>query len=82
MGPEKRSCIPTVKLQTVSVAGRTETEARPTCPNKPERAFNKDCDAALQKNLPRGLVGMKCTAQLIVEGNPVNCLLDTQLIVC
>lgn len=77
MGPEKRSCIPTVKLQTVSVAGRTETEARPTCPNKPERAFNKDCDAALQKNLPRGLVGMKCTAQLIVEGNRVNCLLDT-----
>lgn len=77
MGPEKRSCIPTVKLQTVSVAGRTETEARPTCPNKPEGAFNKYCDAALQKNLPRGLVGMKCTAQLIVEGNPVNCLLDT-----
>lgn len=77
MGPEKPSCIPTVKLQTVSVAGRTETEARPPWPNKPERAFNKYCDAVMQEKLPRGLVEMKCTAQLFVEGNPVNCLLDT-----
>ncbi len=77
MGLEKQRCIPTVKLQAVSVAGRTETEARPTCPNKPERGFNKYCDAGMQKNLPRGLVGTKCTAQLFVEGNPVNCLQDT-----
>ncbi|XP_073687797.1 uncharacterized protein [Garra rufa] len=77
VGPEKPRCVPTVKLQTVSVAGLTETEARPTCPNKPERVFNKCCDTVKQEKLPRGLVGLKCTAQLFVEGTPVNCLLDT-----
>lgn len=76
MGSEKQSCTPTVKLQSVSVAGRTETEAKHTCPNTSRRVFNK-CSEVMQKKIPRGLVGMKCTAQLVVEGTPVNCLLDT-----
>ena len=28
-------------------------------------------------SLPKGLVGTKCTAQIIINGTPINCLLDT-----
>lgn len=77
MGPEKQSCSPTDKFKAVSVAGHTETETRQTCPNEPKRVLNKHCDTVKQEQLLRGLVGMKCTAQLFVEGTPVNYLLDT-----
>ncbi|KAG1933335.1 interleukin-1 receptor accessory protein-like 1-A [Pimephales promelas] len=53
-----------------------ETEKSKQRP-KHQRVFNKQADTRSPLKLPDGLVGMKCTAQIKVEGRSVNCLLDT-----
>ncbi len=76
MGFSTRTCHRVFKLKSVSVAGLTETERNKQCP-KHQRAVDKQADTRSSLKLPAGLVGMKCTAQIKVEGKKVNCLLDT-----
>lgn len=62
----------------VSVEGHTETGQGKNCPKKPRHSFNQHaCSKSPSYNLPRGLVGIKCTAQIAVGGKEVSCLLDT-----
>lgn len=66
------------KLREVSVAGHTETRCksiRPKC-YRQEPVTNSRHKPPL-KSLPKGLVGVKCTAQIIIDGKEVDCLLDT-----
>ncbi len=77
VGLEKQRCIPTVKLQAVSVAGRRETEAIPPCPNKSERAFNKHCDAVMQKKTTPSMLFM-LTMLKKTKGTSIQPLLDIE----
>lgn len=63
MGQEQQS--KTVKLESVSSAGQGET-ATSQCPTNKHFHF-----------LPEGLIGTKCTAQILIDGIPITCLLDT-----
>lgn len=72
-----RSSYETIKLRMVSVEGHTETGQENNCSKKPRHSFNRNaCDASPLWNLPRGLVGVRCTAQITVGGKKVSCLLD------
>lgn len=65
------------KLREVSVAGHTETRCksnRPKCYRQVPVTSNHESPL---KNLPKGLVGVKCTAQISISGKEVGCLLDT-----
>lgn len=67
-----------VKLLTVSVEGQTGTRRREMRPRLIERAINQRAQTQTSSiELPKGLVGMKCTAQIIIGGRRVSCLLDT-----
>lgn len=58
----------TVKLDSASTAGQAEA-ASTQCPkHEPRQHF---------RSLPRGLIGTKCTAQVIIKNTPINCLMDT-----
>ncbi|KAL1256491.1 hypothetical protein QQF64_012036 [Cirrhinus molitorella] len=60
------------KLKAVSVTGLTETEGKEQCP-KHRSVFNKKTNIRNPLKLPAGLVGMKCTAQVKIEEDEVNC---------
>lgn len=78
MGYPTSSNHESFKLRTVSVEGHTETKRNNNCPEKRKQLFNQNaCDAPPLRNLPRGLVGVKCTAQITVGNKRVSCLLDT-----
>ncbi len=76
MGSSKWNCISAFKLKAVSVAGRMGTERKKQSPKR-RQVFNKHVGARNSLKLPGGLIGMRCTAQVEVEGKEVNCLLDT-----
>ncbi len=62
------------KLKGVSVAGHMETkrsDCRPEC----YKQTSDVCSHA--KRLPKGLVGIKCTAKVTIGEREVDCLLDT-----
>lgn len=78
MGLAAWSFLFAFKLGEVSVAGHTETRCksiRPRC-YRQEPVTNSRHKAPL-KSLPKGLVGVKCTAQIVIDGKEVDCLLDT-----
>lgn len=76
MGSSKWNCSSVFKLKAVSVAGWMGTERKKQSP-KQRQGFNKHVGARNSLTLPDGLIGMRCTAQVGVEGKEVNCLLDT-----
>lgn len=58
--------------------GEQGLKKRTQCPRKTKRAASKCGDVTNTSTiLPSKLVGTKCTAQVTIEGNKVNCLLDT-----
>ncbi len=62
----------------VSVEGHTETGLGKNSPKKSTHTSNRNAyDTFPLRNLPRGLVGVKCTAQITVGERNVSCLLDT-----
>lgn len=76
MGSSKWSCSSAFKLKAVSVAGLMGTGSKKQSP-KQQQVFNEHVCAGISLHLPDGLIGMRCTAQVGVEGKEVNCLLDT-----
>ncbi len=76
MGSSKWNCISAFKLKSVSVAGRMETERKKQSPKR-RQVVNTHVGAINSLKLPDGLIGMRCTAQVRVEGKEVNCLLNT-----
>lgn len=67
-----------VKLLTVSVGGQTGTKRKEMRPKRTEPVISKSAQSKLSSiKLPRGLVGMKCTALIKIGGKEINCLLDT-----
>lgn len=66
----------TFKLNAVSVKGLTETE-KGECPTK--RKVRLACTQTEKAHMPipRGLVGTKCTAKVLIAGKSCSCLLDT-----
>ena len=67
-----------VKLLKVAVEGQTETFRREKRPKKIEKVTNNSAQHEPSFiELPKGLVGTKCTAQIIIGGKEVNCLIDT-----
>lgn len=67
-----------VKLLEAPVTGQTGAENQTKRPRKIERVASK-CGRVNTTStiLPPKLVGTKCTAEVTIEGNKVNCLLDT-----
>ncbi|KAL1248874.1 hypothetical protein QQF64_022192 [Cirrhinus molitorella] len=53
-----------------------ETGSKRQSPKQPH-LFNEHDSTNNCLKLPDGLIGMRCTAQVGVEGREVNCLLDT-----
>lgn len=51
------------------------------CPNQKQniqtRAMLREQLVAQPRNIPKGLVGRKCTANVTVGGKESNCLIDT-----
>lgn len=75
---ERRHWHPAVKLLAAPVAGQTGTKRLIKCIRKTKMVANKCGNAnTTSATLPPKLVGTKCTAQVIIEGHKVNCLLDT-----
>ncbi|KAG1925816.1 interleukin-1 receptor accessory protein-like 1-A [Pimephales promelas] len=75
---EKRRKLREQQAQDVFVAGHTETRCnlnRPKCYR--QAAVTSNQNRSPLKNLPEGLVGVKCTAQIVIGGKEVSCLLDT-----
>lgn len=69
---------PAVKLLEAPVAGQTGTKRPIKSPRKTKRVASKCANVNTTSTiLPPKLVGTKCTAQVSIEGNQVNCLLDT-----
>ncbi|KAG5276960.1 hypothetical protein AALO_G00111880 [Alosa alosa] len=69
---------PAVKLLEAPVAGQTGTENQTKCPRKVKRVASKCGRVNTTSTIPPPrLVGTKCTAEVTIEGNKVNCLLDT-----
>ena len=69
-----------VKLDAVPVVGRTGTVVDPQCPNKKNRVKCQEMSQttpAVPSQLPKGLVGSRCTANIKIAGQDFNCLLDT-----
>lgn len=78
MGCPPRCSYETFKLRMVSVEGHTETGQGKNCPKEFRHPSNRNAyDTFPLRNLPRGLVGVKCTAQITVGEKKVSCLLDT-----
>ena len=80
-----RHCRSFFKLKSVPVEGQTgaaNDQPRPI-ENKPKVTANKRALMKMSQTkdtpfkLPKGLVGTKSTAQVEIEGQVVNCLLDT-----
>lgn len=72
------------KRVTVPVVGQTGTEGSQRRPSDVNRKGKvKACEILEHSNnsrsfrLPKGLVGTKSTAQVIIKGEEVNCLIDT-----
>lgn len=78
MGFSAWKACPAFKLKRVSVAGHMETrrsDCRPGCYRQISDMSSHE--APPLKRLPKGLVGIKCTAKVTIGAREVDCLLDT-----
>lgn len=74
----------TFKLERVSIEGHTEAQVDQLihCPNLNQRSCRVRCEThtpiqSFPKVPPNGLVGPRCTALLVIDGTPCECLLDS-----
>ncbi len=70
-----------VKLDGVSVTGHTGTHCSKGCPNEVNQKETR-CQAhpslpTCDRSVISGIIGPKCTAEIIVEGQLCNSLLDS-----
>lgn len=71
----------TFKLESVPVKGQTGTALDPNCPAPLKETVR--CEElqhprpGVTVKLPRGLVGSRCTAEVVIVGHVCQCLLDT-----
>ncbi len=70
-----------VKLDGVSVTGHTGTQCSKDCPNEVNQKETR-CQAypsvpTFDRSVISGIIGPKCTAEIIVEGQLCNSLLDS-----
>lgn len=75
--PEPLSQCTTVKLKSAPVAGLTGAGGPVTRPTGKQRAHLKQTFSHGQGCLPEGLVGTRCTAEVLIAGEECSCLLDT-----
>ena len=82
MAKNKPSRCPVVKLGRVLVEGQTGTAEDQQSPTTqpPEKCIQSNLSHSAPANptrLPRGLIGSRCTGQVKIAGQDLQCLLDT-----
>lgn len=67
------------RLSRVPVEGQTGTAEDPQCPTKqtPVKCTQLQSTPTKPISLPRGLIGSRCTGQVVISGQEFSCLLDT-----
>lgn len=73
--------LPVFKLDPVPVTGRTGTVVDPQRPNNKKKTVKCEeltpVSATVPPQLPKGLIGSRCTANIRIADQECNCLLDT-----